>query len=633
MNSPRDTVEQRVREATRRLRLRRGWDWAWTGAVWGLGGLVLLVAAYKVLPLPQPIVLWGAALPGIGTACGFLWGWSRRLDPVVAARWLDARLGLHERLATALEVPHGNLNEDWRDLVLRDAATRCETLDPHRLIPLHLPRTAQWAALPALLLVALLWIPEYRSSTRLQAKQDADAVKSAGKNLSQLTRKTLQETQKLSDPIRQELGQLETLGDRLQRASLTREEALREVSRASDKLREQGVDLARNPMLRRLEKAARERGAKPGSSNQGDQDPSKGPNPTSAESLQEQLGSLQKAAQEAATGMKSGSGPEQQQRLTSALEQLQRAAQEMGLDLPSLGKAIEDLKNLRVDQFLKDLETASRDLEQLAGLAQRQEGAEAGLAGKDLAQQLDRGQIDAAIESLERLSRSLQAARPGESGLSTSAEELRKAIPSADGYGTVANHLQRALDQSNARNSAEAGKSLAEARKELEALKADLQDLKALRSGMAALSQARQGLSGASGGGGGKGSGGASRGRGRGGFGDWAEDDPWRMPDEIAESWDNSGQSRGDKSSRGRTYRDTALPDSLAPTRPQGQFQPGKTMPSIAVKGLNLRGESRIGYSEAVEAAQSEAQSALSQESIPKAYRNAVRDYFDDLKR
>jgi hypothetical protein len=56
-------------------------------------------------------------------------------------------------------------------------------------------------------------------------------------------------------------------------------------------------------------------------------------------------------------------------------------------------------------------------------------------------------------------------------------------------------------------------------------------------------------------------------------------------------------------------------------------------MPSITIKGLNLRGESRIGYSEAVEAAQSEAQSALSQEAIPKAYRNTVRDYFDDLKR
>jgi hypothetical protein len=37
--------------------------------------------------------------------------------------------------------------------------------------------------------------------------------------------------------------------------------------------------------------------------------------------------------------------------------------------------------------------------------------------------------------------------------------------------------------------------------------------------------------------------------------------------------------------------------------------------------------------SEAVVAAQSDAQSALSQEQVPRAYQGAVRDYFDDLKK
>ena len=35
---------------------------------------------------------------------------------------------------------------------------------------------------------------------------------------------------------------------------------------------------------------------------------------------------------------------------------------------------------------------------------------------------------------------------------------------------------------------------------------------------------------------------------------------------------------------------------------------------------------------EAVASAQSEAQSALSQEQVPRAYQGAVKDYFDDLK-
>ena len=55
-------------------------------------------------------------------------------------------------------------------------------------------------------------------------------------------------------------------------------------------------------------------------------------------------------------------------------------------------------------------------------------------------------------------------------------------------------------------------------------------------------------------------------------------------------------------------------------------------MPSIPLKGVSIKGESKVAYTEAVSAAQSAAQSALSQEQVPRAYQGAVKDYFDDLK-
>lgn len=633
MESPLDTVTQRVGETARRLRLRRGWETAWTGSTWSLALLIAGVGIHKFLPLSQPILVGIASLPGIGAGVGFVLGWTKAIGPDTAARWLDARLGLHERIATALEIPPQGPVEAWHLLVVRDAAARCRDVEIRHLLPLRLPPIARWTAVLATMLGALLLVPEHRRPARVQARQETEAVRSAGRHLSEVTRKTLGEPRRPAEPIRKELEQLEALGDRLQQASLTRDEALREVSRAADRLREQGLGLARNPTLQRLGKAARAGG--PDTGRPRTEGPESGTNPgtNEAESLRQKLDSLQKAAQEAADGMKSGTAADRQPGLATATEQLLETARELGLDLPALGTALEHLRDLRVDQFLKDLDTASRDLDQLAERARSQAGAEVGQAGRDLGQQLARGQIDAAIASLERLEKMMQETRPGDSGRREGTEELRSALPSAEGYGEVAQHLQRALDQSNGRNPAAAGKELSDARKALEALRADLQDLQSLRSAMTALGKARQGLSGASGEGGGKGTGGRSRGRGRGGFGDWAEDDPWRLPEEIAESWDNSGLSRGDKTARGRSDRATSLPESLTPTRARGQFQPGKAMPSITVKGLNLRGETRVGYSEAVEAAQSEAQSALSEESIPKAYRNAVRDYFDDLKR
>jgi hypothetical protein len=56
-------------------------------------------------------------------------------------------------------------------------------------------------------------------------------------------------------------------------------------------------------------------------------------------------------------------------------------------------------------------------------------------------------------------------------------------------------------------------------------------------------------------------------------------------------------------------------------------------MPSITLKGVSIKGQSKVAYEESATAAQSDAQSALSQEKVPRAYQGAVRDYFDDLKK
>jgi len=51
------------------------------------------------------------------------------------------------------------------------------------------------------------------------------------------------------------------------------------------------------------------------------------------------------------------------------------------------------------------------------------------------------------------------------------------------------------------------------------------------------------------------------------------------------------------------------------------------------LKGVSIKGASKVEYEAAAAAAQSDAQSALSQEKVPRAYQGAVRDYFDDIKK
>jgi hypothetical protein len=115
------------------------------------------------------------------------------------------------------------------------------------------------------------------------------------------------------------------------------------------------------------------------------------------------------------------------------------------------------------------------------------------------------------------------------------------------------------------------------------------------------------------------------------GVGEWADDSqPW--DGRYNDRWDNSGIVRPDKEGRGQTDRgEGELKDSLRPTKVRGQFSPGGNMPSVTLRNVSIKGQSKVDYETAAAAAQSDAQSALSHEQVPRAYQGAVKDYFDDL--
>ena len=118
------------------------------------------------------------------------------------------------------------------------------------------------------------------------------------------------------------------------------------------------------------------------------------------------------------------------------------------------------------------------------------------------------------------------------------------------------------------------------------------------------------------------------------GVGTWADDSRFLDINEIKDRWDNSGVVRPDMEGRGISDRgDAQLADSLLPTKVKGQITPGGPMPSITLKGVSIKGQSKVDFTEMATAAQADAQAALSQEQVPRAYQGAVRDYFDDLKK
>lgn len=639
-------IESALQRAARRRRL----ECAINGFVRGLlaGGVfvLLVLAVYKLAPVPS----WMIPASGIAAAVlalgGMVWGAWRRLSLLETARWVDERKQLKERLSTALEMPGIRAPEDWKQLLLADAAKHAQSLDAKELLPLGFPRAARWALMVAVLCAGLGFVPAYRSKAHVQKQQDAANIKDVGKNLSELVRRELVQKPPVLPPTEKSMQQVAELGDKLGKQSLTRSEALRDLTSITEQLAKQEQELARNPAIKPLERAAREPG------NGG----------TSPESLQKQIESMQKALGDAAANAdkldklakdleklkqqaansaskdgKAGSAAREQ--LAKSIADLARQAREAGASLESLEEAIKALESNNTDLFVKDMETATHDLEKMRDMAKamQQLQEQAAKLGKDLAEQLEKGQGKAAVETLQKMIEQLKAANLSPEQLQKIMSETQKAAKPGSQYGKVGEMLNKAAQQCKGGNKGEAGESLAQAQAELQKLMDQMADADALEATLDALNRAQMAISQC------KNWGQCQGGRpgfrpggkpGR-GVGTWADENGWTYFNNANQDagWDNSGIERPDMDGRGQTDRPEDRNPNLTPDKVKGQMSPGGSMPSITLKGVSIKGTSNVKFEEAATTAQQDAQSALNQDQVPRAYQNAVRDYFDDLKK
>src|SRR2546427_1398151 len=636
-------IQSTLERTACRRRWQRGWRTFWQGLFAGAALWLFVLGLYKLRPLPEQtltIAAWAAAalMP-----IGFLVGFWRKPSLVETARWVDERQHLQERISTALEVVATSVAETWQHLVLADAAGRVRDFDAGKSLPYHLPRIARWSLLLLVLGFTLGFVPEYRSKAYLQKKKEAEIIRDTGKQLAELTRRTLERRPPALEPTQKALESVKELGDQLARVSLTRTEALRDLASATEKLKDQAKDLAKDPALRKLEQAARSPTGRSASANADLQ--------KQIDSLQKQLGNpnatpdaldkLQKELQklqQAAAGLPGNDSASQQQKeqMSQSLSDLAKKAQELGLSLPSLEEAIKALQNSQIDQFLKDLKVAEVDLDKMQAMAKALQQLEMQQAqlGKDLAEQLDKGQAEAAMQTLQKMIDQLKKGNLTEEQLKKMLAEGDKAAKPGSQYGKAGDLLKAAVGKMQNSDKPGAAQSLADASDELKRLLDQLGDAQSMMAMMDALQKAQMCVGNCMGWGQCQGPPRAGKGGRPGrGVGTWSDDDGWTTFPTMMDRWDNSGIQRPDMAPRGETDRgEGELSDAFVPTKVKGQISPGGPMPSITLKGVSIKGQSKVGYTEAVARAQSEAQSALSQEQVPRAYQGAVKDYFDDLK-
>lgn len=657
-------IQGTLERAAGRRRWARALRGLWSGLLVGSILWLLALACFKLAPLQPAFLLWSGlaalACPLVGLIAG---GWHR---PGLSetARWVDVKQNLKERMSTALEFSGDENSGTWRDLVMNDAVSHAQEIEPRKLVPFHLSKAARWAVLILVLAAGLGFVPEYRSKAYLQKQTDAKVIKEVGKQVAELTRREIQQRPPVAETTKKSLESVAELGDQLNKKILTRSEALKDVASVSDKLKDQLNEMAKDPGLKKLEQAARAPGGQNNQTASGQPKPMDGTQkqgananqPEALDKLQKDIDKLQEAAK--ALANKTGEGAEaERQKIAASLASLSQQAADAGVQLPQLDDALEALAQNQTDRFMKDLDSATVDLEKLRDTAKKiaQMQAQAEKLGRDLAEQLKNGQAEAAAATLKELAKQLKSANLSSEQQQKIMEEVGKAIPNAGEYGKVEELLKKAAKEMQQGDKPNASESLAQAAAELDKLMQQMNDAQSLMASLENLDKASQAISS------GQSWAKASMGKpcgscsGKGcsmcagnkpgynpfgknpgaGVGTWGEEGgEWVESGAWTPQSDNSALNDRDQAGRGVSERDQKdLSDVLKPDKVKGQFSPGGQMPSITLKGVSIKGSSQVQYEEATTTAQADAQSALSQEKVPRAYQGAVKDYFDDLKK
>jgi hypothetical protein len=251
--------------------------------------------------------------------------------------------------------------------------------------------------------------------------------------------------------------------------------------------------------------------------------------------------------------------------------------------------------------------------------------------GKTLGQQLENGQVPAAIESLQKMMGQLATAQLTPEQLEKMIQELQEALGPAEDYGECSKCLSDAKGKAKAGDKAGASLSLAEAAEELK--KVLQRDLENMMAALQNLERAQLAVGNCQSFGSCQKPGVGPSSKPGGGVTAWGDDSYQLTPEDLAQQWDNSGFSRPGMDARGNTDRGPGkVPDDMVSTRIKGKINPKGSMPSFTLRGVSIKGSSKVQFQEAVTAAQSDARHALNQDKVPRAYRDSVRDYFDDLK-
>jgi hypothetical protein len=156
MSSP-EALDRLVRQVVSQVRWRRAEHHALRGLFWGL--VLATVPLIVKGPLADRALLLGTGAVLLGLFGGAIYGLTRRVAPLDAARLADRAFGLKDRVSTALECTNADTREPLVDALVADAVEQVQRVQVGQIVRRIVPREARLLPVPLVAAVLLALAP------------------------------------------------------------------------------------------------------------------------------------------------------------------------------------------------------------------------------------------------------------------------------------------------------------------------------------------------------------------------------------------------------------------------------------------------------------------------------------------
>lgn len=618
-------IQHVLRRASARLLLI---DWLRTSAITitaALSAMVLLrlVENLRLLDLwfgRAELLPWQVILPaGIGAAlvAALVWSFIRRGDPQHVARVVDERANLHESISTALCVQHQA--DGWSRAVVDTARDQARRVVMRDALPVTPPRL--WPVPAALALAfAIVWFVRYDLASVLNQKQVA--AREEARQIEVVRRELEQELEPIRDLAREAGIKLDEQGapeaspepgldnpDPQQTAEDLQQQALRELTRIEDKLRQEleerqseveaFADLARqldDPGRGPMEEAARQLA-------RGDFKQAK----QALEQLKDKLDNNKLSADEKAM-LK-----EQADKMAKQLDELSKQTEALEEQLKQAG-----LNEQQAADVAKQVMDAARNAE---SPQQAQQAAQQAMqqAMQQMQQQASQNnhQNNQPNPSQDQQQNAQQTSQPSPQQmqqLMQQASSCANASQQAQNMSKAASAMSQAMQKGDQSQASQSASQMGQQMSAMEMAQAECQNMQAslgqCQSASGKLSSKLGNMANSQ-----------CQGSGRG---------PFREGSSQAQGKGSGGPGQGNGGTPGPDAEKAGY--TVVTEKADVDTRSGPIIGRTTVYEAQVRGESTAGFQDATTAALAEATEAIESKRVPKEYEKAVQAYFGRLQ-